>query len=99
MSTVVPRAVVARRLRPGELVALDALAAVAVGLVCWYAVAEPSPAGWVDEPVWFSAVVGALLGAPLAVRRRWPLTAFGIVLATSAIALGTGILPRYAAMS
>jgi signal transduction histidine kinase len=93
MSTMVPQVVVAHRLRRGELAALDLLAAVITAAACGYAAAE------VTDPVSVAALVGVLFGLPVAVRRRWPLTASGYVVAASAVTLATGVIPAYASMS
>ena len=87
-----------RRLRTGELIALDAVLATGLALLCVYAALEAParPALSVREPVWLSWAVGLALGLPIAVRRRWPLAVAWIVLGVSALALLTGIVPDYA---
>jgi signal transduction histidine kinase len=87
-----------RRLGPRQLLALDAVYAVAVGLLNGYAaIAVPlAPAtGW-HEPMGMSVAAGFALGAPTMVRRRWPLLATAAVLTAAALCLATGLIPDYA---
>jgi signal transduction histidine kinase len=87
-----------RRLGPRQLLALDAVHAVGVALLCWYAAIEVpiAPAtGW-HEPMWASVLAGVALGAPTAIRRCWPLFAAGVALTVSALCLATGVIPDYA---
>jgi signal transduction histidine kinase len=94
VTTTVPRRLAVRRLRRGELIALDGVLAVGLVALCGYAAAESA---WLGEPRWLSIVTGLVLGAPLAVRRLWPVTVTGVVLAASAAALMSGIIPGFAA--
>src|SRR4051794_35677353 len=64
----------------------DAALAAAVVLLCWYSAAE-SPATGPREPAWLTAAASLALGMPLAVRRRRPLSAAAVVLATAALCL------------
>ncbi|MEH1098370.1 sensor histidine kinase [Micromonospora sp. CPCC 205561] len=87
-----------RRLRPAELATVDAALSVAVGgLLCPYAALESPLHGGVREPLWVSVLVGMALGLPLAVRRRWPVTAAVVISSVAAVALITGVIPNYAA--
>lgn len=77
---------------------LDAILAVAVGLVGWYAATESPlpPAGGVLEPAWVTVLAGLTLGVPIAVRRRWPLSAAAAVLLAAGVWLATSVVPDYA---
>jgi signal transduction histidine kinase len=81
------------------MLALDAMLAVAVALLGWYAaVASPTPpgTGW-HEPAGVSAVAGVLLGVPVVLRRPRPVIAAGAALVVAAACLATGLIPDYAA--
>ncbi|GAB3804211.1 hypothetical protein GCM10027605_27770 [Micromonospora zhanjiangensis] len=84
----------ARRLpRGAERVVLDVVAAVAVVLLCGYAGSDrPTPL-----PVWQYGSLAVLIGAPLAVRRRWPVGVFVVVSAGATVALATRVIPAFAA--
>jgi signal transduction histidine kinase len=86
-----------RRLRGPELVAVDGVFAAALAAVCVYAATEDplGPEG-VREPAWVSVLAGLLVVAPVAVRRLWPLPVLGAVIAATAGALLSGIIPDYA---
>jgi signal transduction histidine kinase len=87
-----------RRLTPHQLLAFDAVLALAVGLLCWYAASEsplPPEAGW-HEPVWVSMIAGVVLAGPAAVRRRWPVAAAAVTIAAAAVSLASGVVPDYA---
>jgi signal transduction histidine kinase len=78
---------------------VDAVLALGLALLCWYAAAEnasPSATGW-REPGWVGALAGAALGLPVAARRRRPLLVTAWVTAVAAVVLVTGVLPTYAA--
>jgi signal transduction histidine kinase len=83
--------------RPGPVQQriFDAILAGVVTLSCLYAAAE-SPAAGPREPAWLTLFVALSLGAPLAVRRRLPLSAATVVLVASAVSLATGLVPDYA---
>ena len=68
---------------------------VAAGLVCsaFLAVREP-PA---PEPVAVSLAVAVALGAPVAVRRLWPLSACAVVVCAAAVSFAARMIPDYAA--
>jgi signal transduction histidine kinase len=90
-----------RRLSRRELLASDAVLAVATALFCAVAAVEPPPAtsaGW-HEPGWVSAVAGALLAVPVALRRRWPVPATGAALLLATTVLVTAVVPFYAAVA
>ncbi|WP_041843391.1 sensor histidine kinase [Actinoplanes friuliensis] len=78
--------------------ALDVLLAEAVGVLCWYAASESPlpPAGGVHEPAWVTVLVGVTLGAPLAVRRIWPVVVAVVVLVSAGVWLSLGVVPDYA---
>ncbi len=78
---------VRRRLRAGELVALDMAAGLGYTLLLLLAAAHHRPA----PPWWLTVPVAAVVGLPLGVRRRWPRTAFAVVLAGSTAGLVTGL--------
>jgi signal transduction histidine kinase len=69
--------------------------AAAVTVVCLLGAAE-TPASGPQEPAWLTLAVSLALGVPLAIRRRLPLSAAAVVLATSALCLATGVIPDYA---
>jgi signal transduction histidine kinase len=81
------RPLLPRRLRRGELVALDALAAAGYTL----ATLTPAAAGGrlAGGAV---ALAAAGIGLPLVLRRRWPWPVFGVVLAASLAGIGLGVV-------
>ena len=97
MTTAEP-SVLLRGLSRGQLLAFDALLAVAAAVLGWLAASEaplpPRPI-W-HEPGWLSVATGVLLAAPLAVRRLWPGPAAWAALAIVAASLGGGVIPDYA---
>ena len=72
--------------------------AVAAGLTCLFAASESPlpPASGLREPAWLTLLTAVALGAPLAVRRRWPVASALTVGVTAGLALATGIVPDYA---
>ncbi|MBO3738031.1 sensor histidine kinase [Actinoplanes flavus] len=84
-------------LRPGPVARLtaDLSLAAGAGVLCWYAAAE-TPADRLAEPGWLAVVAAAVISAPLAVRRRWPVSVAVAVAVASTALLGTGIIPDYA---
>ena len=74
---------------------LDIALSAVVTAFCLFAAAE-SPATGPHEPAWLTLVAALSLGAPLAVRRRLPLSAAAVVLIASALCLATGLVPDYA---
>jgi signal transduction histidine kinase len=75
----------------GRLIALDCLAVVfTVALVLSIAGARP-PSHGPAAPVWADYLVAAAAAAAIAVRRLWPLPAFGAILITSIASLFLGI--------
>lgn len=76
-----------RRLGSRQLVALDGLAAFGYLLVfAWSAVVRADVPGWLAGPVMVA------VGAPVAVRRLWPLPVFLVVFAASVAAVAIGVL-------
>ncbi len=73
-----------RPLRRGELVALDALAGL--GYAFALSLQAGVPAAWTTHAL----IVAMTL--PVAVRRRWPLPVFGVVLAASVAAMALGVV-------
>src|SRR5689334_19575611 len=99
MTTAEP-SVFLRGLSRGQLLAFDALLAVAAAVLGWLAAREAPLAprvGW-HEPAWLSVVTGLLLAAPLAVRRRWPEPAAWAALTVVTASLGSGVIPDYAGL-
>lgn len=86
------------RLGPAAQRALDVALATAACLICWYAASESPlpPASGVREPAWITVLTGVALGAPLVVRRRWPIGSALTVGVAAGLALATGIVPDYA---
>jgi signal transduction histidine kinase len=101
MTTAAP-SVFLRGLSRGQLLACDAVLAVAAVVLGWIAAAEvplaSSRVSW-HEPVWVSALIGVLLGVPVAVRRLRPEIAAWSAIAVSAFAAGTGAIPDYAGIA
>jgi signal transduction histidine kinase len=77
----------ARRLRRGQLVALDAVMAVGyTAVLITFVMTQPTEvAGRV--PVWAQCLIMAAVGLPVAFRRLWPLPVFGVVLATTLLSV------------
>ncbi|WP_220499507.1 MULTISPECIES: sensor histidine kinase [unclassified Microbispora] len=73
-----------RPLRRGELVALDTLAGL--GYAFALSLQAGVPAAWTTHAL----IVAMTL--PVAVRRRWPLPVFGVVLAASVAAMALGVV-------
>jgi signal transduction histidine kinase len=76
-----PRPVLGRRSRRGELIALDALAAVAYAVVF---------VPWPGSRWWWPALVAIMLA--VAARRMWPVPAFVVALGLSVPAAYAGVL-------
>ncbi|GAA2357320.1 sensor histidine kinase [Nonomuraea africana] len=75
-----------RRLTRGQLIGLDCLAGWAIAMVSLTSAAgTQAPA-----PVKVALALG--LGAPLAVRRLWPVSVFALVLTVSVVASGSGVV-------
>jgi signal transduction histidine kinase len=72
---------------------VDVALAVTAWLICWYAAIE---ATGFHEPVSLTVLTVVLLGAPLLVRRRWPVAGALVLGVTASFALGVGIVPDYA---
>ncbi|WP_255658304.1 sensor histidine kinase [Actinoplanes sp. L3-i22] len=88
---------VIRRLRPVELYVLDAVGAAFVVLICLAGAIEAPPGGQPTEPGWVSALTALVIGLPIAVRRRWPTTVAITVTVASSLALGSEVIPSFAA--
>jgi len=79
-----------------HLVAFDVLVASAlVGLVGLAAIDADTP-GAVREPGWLSWLAAAVVGVPVAVRRRWPLPALVVSTTGAVVSLLTGVVPTVA---
>jgi hypothetical protein len=90
-----------RSLTRTELIAIDCLAAALLSVIYltslrwtslrWTSLRWPSatddPAGWTD------GLILLLIAPPVAVRRVWPRSVFGMVAAASVLALMLGVLP------
>ncbi|TYC07177.1 sensor histidine kinase [Micromonospora sp. WP24] len=84
--------------RPFDLYLVDGVLAVVLGAaLCAYAALEAPLHGGVREPVWVSVLTGAVIGLPVALRRRWPVAVAVAVSTSTAVALLTGIIPNFAA--
>lgn len=70
-----------------HLIALDSLAAAGYLLVL-----APSAVARADVPAWLAVPVMVTVGAPVAVRRLWPVPVFLVVFAASAAAMADGML-------
>ncbi|MDG6105068.1 sensor histidine kinase [Dactylosporangium aurantiacum] len=87
-----------RRLRPLDLYLVDAVLALVFGVaLCAYAAQESPLDGGVTEPTWLSVLTGAVIGLPVAARRRFPVGAAVTVSLATTVALATGVIPNYAA--
>jgi signal transduction histidine kinase len=75
-------------LRTRQLLAVDCLVALGV-TVLFIAIAATDAATGDGEPVplWAQCLVAAGVGAPIAVRRRWPVPIFAVVLVMSVLSL------------
>ncbi len=73
---------------PGWLIALDGVAAgLYTAAFLWHTSAGGDAAAKaVGMSAWIPWVIAAGIGLPLLVRRRWPVTVFGVVLAVSVVA-------------
>ncbi|MFY1693321.1 sensor histidine kinase [Plantactinospora sp. WMMB782] len=101
MTAAHPRPLLTRRLRRGDLIALDVLAALGLALACGYAAADPPAAtGYPDplirEPVWLSLLCTIVITAPIAVRRRWPVPVLAVVTLGAYGAVLVEVVPVYA---
>ncbi len=76
------------RLRPGELVALDCVAAV--GLAALFLLLADAQGSAVPLPVRIAVV--AVMALPVAARRRWPVPVFGVVSVFSVLAGVFGVV-------
>jgi len=93
--------VLVRGLSRRQLIAADAVLAVVVATIGWYAATEVPPVGldgW-REPPWMSVLVGLALGASVAVRRCRPVAAAWASLALAVFALASGVVPYFASMA
>ncbi|MEQ4302077.1 sensor histidine kinase [Plantactinospora sp. B6F1] len=104
MTAVHPRPLLTRRLRRVDLIVLDVLAALGLAVICGYAAADPPAAtGYPDplvrEPIWISLLFMAVVSAPIAVRRRWPLPVLAVVTVGAFCAVLVEVVPVYASVS
>ncbi|WP_283136328.1 sensor histidine kinase [Rhizohabitans arisaemae] len=76
------RPLFARRLRTWELIALDGLVAAA-----YIVVMLPTPLAAGKEEVWWRLLPVVVIGAPMVLRRIWPLPVFTVVFVASCAAL------------
>ncbi|MGH4016668.1 MAG: sensor histidine kinase [Pseudonocardiaceae bacterium] len=78
------------RLRPWQLITLDALTAVSLTLLVGYATlsAVTGLSSAMAAVVWLIALA---VGLPLSVRRRWPIPVFGVVLTSTIVAVLLGM--------
>ncbi|GAA0463443.1 two-component sensor histidine kinase [Paractinoplanes deccanensis] len=72
---------------------MDVALASAAWLICWAAAIE---ATGFHEPVSLTVLTVVLLGAPLLVRRQWPIAGTLVISVTASLALAVGIVPDYA---
>jgi signal transduction histidine kinase len=75
------------RLRRRHLIALDGLAAAGYLLVFL-----PSAVVHADAPAWLAVPLVVTVGAPVAMRRYWPVPVFLVVFAASVAAVAAGVL-------
>jgi signal transduction histidine kinase len=88
-----------RGLRRRDLYALDAVLAAALCFAsALSAIETPASGGW-HEPVGVSLLTAVLIGAPIALRRLWPVPVVALSLAISAAALVSGVITDYASGS
>ncbi|GAA2617845.1 hypothetical protein GCM10010399_56040 [Dactylosporangium fulvum] len=91
-------ALLTRRLRLVDLVAVDTVLALLLALLCGYA-ARATPVEGPNEPFWVSLLAGLLIGLPVAARRLRPRAVAVAVVVASAATLTTGVIPSYAAVA
>ncbi|MEU4241465.1 histidine kinase [Actinoplanes sp. NPDC026619] len=100
MTTAAP-SVLLRGLSRGQLLASDALLAVAVAVLGWIAALEvplPSRPGW-HEPPWVSFLIGVSLAVPVAARRLRPAGAAWFAFVLAAAVTAGGVIPDYAGVA
>ena len=83
----------ARSLRPALLVAVDVVVAVLLTALLGYAALDASPPEALREPVWLSWLAAVAIGAPIALRRRWPVPVLATVLGATLAALVSTVIP------
>jgi signal transduction histidine kinase len=76
-----------KRLSHRQLIAVDGLAAIGYLLLL-----VPSAVVRADVPGWFAAPLMLAIGAPVAIRRVWPVPVFLVVLVASVAAMAVGVL-------
>ncbi|GIE56153.1 signal transduction histidine kinase [Actinoplanes octamycinicus] len=86
-----------RRFRPVEWYVLDVLAAAGAVLISYAGALDAPMDRQPIEPGWLSWVAALAIGLPVAVRRRRPAAVAVIVTVAAAAALGTEIIPTFAA--
>jgi signal transduction histidine kinase len=84
-----------QRIGPTAQRAVDLLVAAAAALLCWFAAVSTPPVK-VPEPTWVALLAGFAIGAPLVVRRRWPVATAVLVAVATAALLASGVIPDYA---
>ncbi|MEV0129222.1 sensor histidine kinase [Dactylosporangium sp. NPDC050688] len=90
--------VLTRRLRPMDLYAIDTVLALVFGVaLCGFAAQESPLDGSTVEPGWVTGLTAAVIGLPVAVRRRFPVGAAVTVSIAATAALATKVIPNYAA--
>ena len=82
---------IARGLRRGQLIAIDATMAISLLALLLFAVSDHRATRSFAGPDELGLLVAAALALPVAVRRVWPLPALGIVYSAMAVATVTGI--------
>ncbi|MEV4280239.1 sensor histidine kinase [Actinoplanes xinjiangensis] len=84
-----------QRMGPAAQRTVDLLVAAGAAVLCWFA-AVSTPPTKVPEPTWLALLAGVAVGAPLVVRRRWPIVTAVLVAVAAAGLLATGVIPDYA---
>jgi signal transduction histidine kinase len=82
-----------RTMRGAHLVMLDVAVALALTGATIGIALNPGSTARFDGPAWVIVVVAAIIGLPVAVRRRWPLTVLAVVTAPAAVSTVFGISP------
>lgn len=81
-----------------DLYVVDTVLALVFGVaLCGFAAQESPLDGSMVEPSWVTGLTAAVIGLPVAVRRRFPAGAAVTVSLATTAALAAGVIPNYAA--